>query len=64
MRYIVSFNCMRCPDKAAITYLEDCRFGVYDLAEKLLETYPSNLASFSEIREKFLKWVKNTEEPL
>jgi len=44
--YIVRFNCMRCPEKVTITYLEDCRFGVYDLAEKLLETYPSNLASY------------------
>jgi hypothetical protein len=53
---------MRCPDKITITYLEDCRFGVYDLAEKMLETYPSNKNSFSEIKDNFLDWVNKTEE--
>jgi len=35
---------------------------VYDLAEKLLAAYPSNLNSFNEIKAKFLKWVEKAEE--
>lgn len=37
---------MRHPLKIPITYAEECRLGVYDLAERLLDYYSSNKASY------------------
>lgn len=34
--YSISFNCMRHPLKVPISYAEDCRLGVYQLAEQML----------------------------
>jgi len=49
---------MRNPEKININYITGCRVGVYDLAENLLEGYPSNLATYDEIRDHFTNFVE------
>ena len=43
---IVSFNNMRNPEKVCISYSLECKLGVYDLAERRLEAYPTNYQTF------------------
>jgi len=45
--YKISFNCMRNSDKIPISFALDCVYGVYDLAERRLESYHSKLSSYS-----------------
>jgi hypothetical protein len=52
--YKLSFNCMRNSDKIPISFALDCVYGVYDLAERRLESYHSRLSTYKEI-------VKNHE---
>ncbi len=40
---------MRNSDVIPISYALDCVFGVYDLAERYLETYFTKLATYGEI---------------
>jgi hypothetical protein len=54
----ISFNCMRNPEKISISYVSECRLGVYDLAEKRLVHYPSNLATYDEIRNEFITYAE------
>lgn len=44
--YKISFNCMRNSDKIPISFALDCVYGVYDLAERRLETYHSRLGTY------------------
>lgn len=53
INYQISFNCMRNPDRITISYIKGVRLGVYELAENLLETYPSNKATYDEIKISF-----------
>ena len=53
--YKVSFNCMRNSDVIPISFALDCVYGVYDLAERKLETYHSKFGTLKEIQ-------KNHEE--
>jgi len=40
---------MRHPLEVPIAYATECRLGVYDLAEQLLEIYSTNKATYQEI---------------
>ena len=44
---------MRNSDVIPISYALDCVFGIYDLAEKKLESYHSRYGTYSEIRKNF-----------
>lgn len=44
---------MRNSDTIPISYALDCVFGVYDLAEKKLESYHSRFGTYSEIQKNF-----------
>lgn len=44
---------MRNSDIIPISYALDCVFGVYDLAEKKLESYHSRFGTYSEIQKNF-----------
>lgn len=55
--YTISFNSMRNPEKIPISYVSDCRLGVYDLAENLLDNYATHLATYDEVKEKFVEYV-------
>jgi hypothetical protein len=48
--YKISFNCMRNSNPIPITYALDCVYGVYDLAERKLETYHTRFSSFKEVQ--------------
>lgn len=48
---------MRNPEKIPISYVSDCRLGVYDLAENLLDNYATHLATYDEVKEKFVEYV-------
>lgn len=48
-KYTLSFNCMRNGAKIPIGYSLGCVYSLYDLAEKKLEAYYSNIDSYSEI---------------
>ena len=45
----ISFNCMRNSEKIPISYALDCVYGVYDLAERMLESYHTRLGTYKEI---------------
>lgn len=38
--------------------MSECRLGVYDLAEKKLMHYPSNLATYDEIKNSFITLIE------
>lgn len=55
--YKISFNCMRNSDEIPLSFALDCVYGVYDLAERRLESYHSRFGTYKEIQ-------KNYEEHL
>lgn len=62
IEYTVSFNCMRQPLEIPMTYASECRLGVYDLAEQLLEHYSTNKASYNELIDNFEDFLDKKEE--
>lgn len=53
---------MRNPEIVPINYVTECKLGVYDLAERLLSCYHSNLATYDEIKDKFYQFVEGKKK--
>ncbi len=48
---------MRNPEKISISYGSQCRRGVYDLAENKLVHYPSNKATYDEVKNEMINYI-------
>lgn len=48
--YKISFNCMRNSDLMPLSFALDCVYGVYDLAERKLESYHSKFSTYKELQ--------------
>ena len=51
--YKISFNCMRNSDEIPLSFALDCVYGVYDLAERRLESYHSRFGTYKEIQKNY-----------
>ena len=57
---------MRNPEKMAVSFVSsDSRLGVYELAEKKMAYYPSNLATYNEVKDQLSEFIngKKVEIP-
>lgn len=55
--YDISFNAMRIPIELPIFHSSDCKLGVYDLAEQMLDYYATNKPSYSEVITNFEEFL-------
>lgn len=52
-KYTISFNCMRNGAEVPISYSLGCVYSLYDLAEKKLDVYHTNIDSYTEVMRTF-----------
>jgi hypothetical protein len=53
---------MRNSDAIALSYALDCVYGVYDLAERMLESYHSRFGTYKEIIRNYEDQMKASAE--
>ena len=54
---------MRNPEKMSVSFVSsDSRLGVYELAENIMAHYPSNLATYNEVKDQLSDFINGKKD--